>query len=137
MPSKENYAPFTGTYKPFIKTQRFDIFHHRVVRNPKLGHPREMFTAWYRADDVPRPVCEVILYPNPYGVYVEWVHVCEEHRRYGIATEVMAALEAKFGTLDMSGATEAGEAFVEAYREAYPEKKKQPARKKSRKKSRK
>ena len=131
MLDKANYAPFTGTYQPFITTPRFDIFHHRNVRNPKMGHPKEMFTAWYRDEDVPRPVCEVILYPNPYGIYVEWVHVCEEYRRHGIATEVVAALEEKFGTLDMGGATDAGEAFVDSYREAYPEKKK--PRKRSRK----
>lgn len=122
MAKKPNYAPFTGTYQPFIKTQRFDIFHHRVVRNPDLGHPREMFTAWFHGEDVPRPVCEVILGPNPYGIYVEWVHVCEEHRRKGIATEVVRALEQKLGALDMSGATDAGEGFVAAYKK--PNKKK-------------
>lgn len=116
MAKKPNFAPFTGTYQPFIKTQRFDIFHHRVVRNPDLGHPREIFTAWFHSDDVPRPVCEVILGPNPYGIYVEWVHVCEEYRHQGIALEVMQALEEKLGPLDMTGATDAGEEFVAAYR---------------------
>lgn len=117
MPTKADYRPFTGTYQPFLQTQRFDIFHHRVVRNPKLGYPKEVFTAWFRDEDVPRSVCEVTLFPNPFGLYVEWVHVCEEYRRQGIATEVMRALENKFGALDMSGATDAGEAFVDAYRE--------------------
>lgn len=116
MAKKPDYTPFTGTYQPFLQTERFDIFHHRVVRNPKVGLPKEMFTAWYRDDDIPRPVCEVILWPNPYGVYVEWVHVCQEHRRQGIATEVLAALENKLGPFDgLSGATDAGEKFVEAY----------------------
>lgn len=116
MTKKADYMPFTGTYQPFIKTKRFDIFHHRVVRNPDLGLPKEMFTAWFHSEDVPRPVCEVILWPNPYGLYVEWVHVCEEHRRKGIATEVVQALEQRLGALDMSGVTDAGEKFVAAYK---------------------
>lgn len=116
MAKKADYMPFTGTYQPFIKTKRFDIFHHRVVRNPDVGLPKEMFTAWFHSEDVPRPVCEVILWPNPYGIYVEWVHVCEEHRRKGIATEVVRALEQRLGALDMSGATDAGEGFVAAYK---------------------
>lgn len=124
MEKKADYSPFTGTYQPFIKTKRFDIFHHRVVRNPALGHPKEMFTAWFRGVDVPRPVCEVILWPNPYGIYVEWVHVCEEYRRKGIATEVVRALEQRLGALDMSGATDAGEKFVAAYKPSIKKKKK-------------
>lgn len=123
MLEKADYQPFTGTYQPFIKTKRFDIFHHRVVRNPKLGHPKEMFTAWFHGVDVPRPICEVILWPNPYGLFVEWVHVCEEYRRKGIATEVLKALESKFGPLDMGGATDAGEKFVAAYKPTKKKKK--------------
>lgn len=102
-------------YKPFIQTARFDIFRHRVVRNPKQGLPRDVFTAWYRDDDVPRPVCEVVLFVHPHGIYVDWVHVCEEHRRQGIATEVVTALENKWGKLTLFGATDAGEKFVAAY----------------------
>jgi hypothetical protein len=116
MLEKTDYTPFTGTYQPFIKTKRFDIFHHRVVRNPKLGHPKEMFTAWFHGEDVPRPVCEVILWPNPYDIFVEWVHVCEEYRRQGIATEVLRALENKLGALSMGGATVAGEKFIASYK---------------------
>lgn len=136
MEKEKNYQPFTGTYQPFIKTKRFDIFHHRVVRNPKLGHPKEMFTAWFHTVDVPRPVCEVILWPNPFGLYVEWVHVCEEYRREGIATEVLHALEEKFGPLVMCGVTDAGAKFVAAYtpikkNKSNPNKVKRVARKRS------
>jgi GNAT superfamily N-acetyltransferase len=116
---KPNNMPFTGTYQPFLQTERFDIFHHRIVRNPEMGFPKEIFTAWFREEDVPRSVCEVTLFPNPFGLYVEWVHVCEEYRRQGIATEVMRTLERKFGELDMSGATEAGAGFVAAYRKKH------------------
>lgn len=112
---KPDFSPFTGGYSPFIQTKRFDIFHHCVVRNPNAGYPRELFTAWGRAyDSPPRPVCEVVLWPNPYGLYVEWVHVDEQHRRMGIATEVLRALREKLGKLDMAGATDEGENFVAA-----------------------
>lgn len=107
---------YTGEpYKPFIQTKRFDIFKHRVVRNPEQGLPRDVFTAWYRDEDVPRPVCEIVLFVNPRDIYVDWVHVCEEHRRQGIATEVVTALENKWGKLTLFGATAAGEKFVAAY----------------------
>jgi GNAT superfamily N-acetyltransferase len=102
-------------YEPFAQTKRFDIFRHRVVRSPDVGLPRDLFTAWYREEDVPRPVCEIVLFVNPYGVYVEWAHVCEKYRRQGIATEVLAGIEKRWGPFDMSGATPAGEKFVAAY----------------------
>jgi len=112
---KPDFSPFTGGYNPLIQTKRFDIFHHCVVRNPTAGYPRELFTAWRREYDAPaRPLCEVVLWPNPYGLYVEWVHVDEQHRRQGIATEVLRALREKFGELDMDGATDEGENFVAA-----------------------
>jgi GNAT superfamily N-acetyltransferase len=102
-------------YEPFAQTKRFDIFRHRVVRSPNVGLPRDLFTAWCRDDDVPRPVCEVVIFVNPYGTYVEWVHVCENYRRQGIATEVLAGIEKRWGPVDMSGVTPAGEKFVAAY----------------------
>lgn len=105
----------SAPYEPFIKTKRFDIFRHYVVRNPEQGLPRDMFTAWHHSEDVPRPVCEVIVYTHPYGIFVEWIHVCEEHRRQGIATEVLTAIEKKWGALTVTGATAAGEKFVAAY----------------------
>lgn len=116
MPKKGGtVGPFTGTYCPFIQTARFDIFHQHVVRNPAAGHPRELFTVWGRRyDDMPRPVCEVVLHPNPYGLWVEWIHVDEEHRRNGIATEVLRALRKKLGLLTITGATVVGENFVAA-----------------------
>jgi GNAT superfamily N-acetyltransferase len=107
-------------YEPFLKTKRFDIFQHHVVRNPEQGLPRDLFTVWYRDEDVPRPVCEVVLFFSPIGNWVEWLHVCEEHRRQGIATEVMRALEKRFGKLTAVGATTAGIKFVAAYTKKKP-----------------
>lgn len=102
-------------YQPFAQTKRFDIFRHIVVRNPEQGLPRDVFTAWYRDEDVPRPVCEVVLFVHPMGIFVEWVHVCEQYRRQGIATEVLEAITQRWGPLDMTGATPVGEKFVETF----------------------
>lgn len=104
-------------YKPDIQTERFDVFLHRVVRNPALGSARDVFTAWFREKDVPRPVCVVTLFGN----FVEWVHVSERFRRQGIASEVLEGIEKEYGVLHMEGATDAGEAFVEAYIAAHPD----------------
>lgn len=107
-------------YSPFLKTARFDIFHHRVVRNPELGVPRDMYTAWFHSEDVPKPVCVVTIYTyellepkenSQFSRFVEWVEVTSDHRREGIATEVLTALEAAIGQLNLSGATDEGEAF--------------------------
>lgn len=98
-------------YRPDVQTKRFDVFLQRVVRNPALGVGRDVFTAWFRDEDVPRPVCVVTLFCN----YVEWIQVCEHYRRRGIATEVLEGIEAIYGVMSMDGVTDAGEAFVEAY----------------------
>ena len=74
-------------YDPVFQTPRFDVFLTMVVRNPGLGFGRDVYMAWFRDEDVPRSVCEVTLFGN----FVEWLHVCEQHRRQGIATEVMGA----------------------------------------------
>ena len=113
-------------YKPFLKTARFDIFHHRVVRNPVLGVPRDMYTAWFHSEDVPKPACVVTIYTyelveptatSKFSRFVEWVEVTSDRRREGIATEVLRALRDKLGQLSLSGATDEGEAFVEAKEE--------------------
>jgi GNAT superfamily N-acetyltransferase len=102
-------------YDPAFQTPRFDVFLVTIVRNPELGFCRDVYTAWFRDEDVPRSVCEVTLFGN----YVEWLHVCEQHRRSGIATEVLQALEQHLGVLSFEGATEAGDKFVEAYNAKY------------------
>jgi hypothetical protein len=103
-------------YKPVIKTKRFDIFHQRIVRNPKLGLPRDVYSAWFHSDDVPRPICVVTIWKEcPYlRNYVEWVEVTEDWRLEGVATEVLRALRCKLGKLSMDGGTKAGDAFVAA-----------------------
>lgn len=100
-------------YAPFCKTKRFDIFHHRVVRNPELGLPRDVYTAWHHSEDLPRPMCVVTVYPD-YSNYVEWIEVADDYRREGIATEVCKALREKLGDLTLDGGTEIGEKFVAA-----------------------
>lgn len=86
--------------KPVIRTERFDIFHHVVERNPSLGVPKDVYEAWFHSEDVPRSVCEVTIWKSKsFGNYVEWCHVCEQYRRQGIATEVMRAIENHVGEL--------------------------------------
>ena len=98
-------------YQPIIQTKRFDIFHTHITRNPLLGAGRDVYTAWYRNDDVPRPVCVVTLFAS----YVEWIEVTQILRREGIATEVLEGLELKYGLLNYESASEEGEAFCESY----------------------
>ena len=97
-------------YKPVLQTDRFDIFHVHVTRNPNLGCGRDVYMAWARNEDIPRSLCEVTLLGN----HVEWIHVCEGWRRQGIAREVIAGLECLVGELELEGTTEAGEAFCRA-----------------------
>jgi len=99
--------------KPVLQTKRLDIFRHRVKRNPKLGLPRDLYTAWHRLEDIPRPLCEVVVWPWKNGNWVEWVHVCQEFRRQGIATEVLDAIKKDLGSVSLSGATSEGEKLCE------------------------
>ena len=136
MATKGTIARVRGVeqYAPFLRTKNFDIFHHRVVRNPRMGLPRSVFTAWFREFDVPRPVCTVTIWDDcPYGAYVEWVYVCEQYRRTGVATEVITALEKELGCLHMSGATTAGKAFVRSLTPAKKVTKKKKAKRVTRK----
>lgn len=88
-----------------IQTERFTIHQFFIPRDEKLGEGRDYYVAMFRDEDVPRPVCEVVVWNN----YLEWVHVCETMRRQGIATEVILAIEAHIGSiLVKEGVTETG-----------------------------
>lgn len=98
-----------------LRTARFDIHRHEITRDNKVGGmPRTVFHAWHHSEDVPKPVCIVTVF-ECFSNYVEWVHVDEHHRRQGIATEVLQAIENEFGALTMEGTTPSGTAFCEAY----------------------
>lgn len=102
--------------KPVYQTERFDIFRVQICRNPELGAPRDLFTAWARKEDLARSLCEVTIFQTSFGNYVEWLHVDEQHRRVGIATEVLSAIEDILGgSLEMVAASESGEAFIKSY----------------------
>jgi len=102
----------------FGRTRRFDVFRVRVKRNPRLGRPRDVYMAWHHTEDLPRPVCVVTLFEwtaqsedkKPH-VFVEWIHVEDEERRKGIATEVMSLLISKIKGMSYNGATDCGEAL--------------------------
>lgn len=105
---------------PSIKTKRFDIHSHEIVRDESLGgQPRVVFQAWHHSEDVAYPVCTVTVWIVENGWsdfnYIEWISVEEGHRRKGIATEVLSAIEKEVGLVEMDGVTESGEAFVESY----------------------
>lgn len=97
--------------EPVFSTERFDVFHVHCERNPELGVGRDVYLAFHRVDNIPRPLCTVTLFGN----YVEWLEVEAGERRKGIATEVMRALELHVGELQVDGVTEEGVAFEAAY----------------------
>lgn len=101
--------------EPILKTARFDIHKHEIFRSEEMGGvPRSVFHAWFHSGyDVPKPVCVVTVFEML--KFVEWVHVDEEWRRTGIATEVLRAIESLFGELDIIGVTKAGQGFCAAY----------------------
>lgn len=102
--------------KPVYQTERFDIFRVQICRNSELGEPRDLFTAWPRKEDISRSLCEATVFQTPFGNYVEWLHVDEQHRRIGIAREVVSAVEDILGCeLIMEAASESGEAFIKSY----------------------
>jgi len=103
-----------------IRTERFDIHRHEITRDDAVGGmSRTVFHAWYHSEDVAKPVC-VVTINQCFSNFVEWVHVDEGHRRQGVATEVLRAIEGEIGDVMIDGATDEGEAFCEAYESKYP-----------------
>lgn len=99
-----------------IQTGRFAIFSHEI----KCGIMcRTVFQAWFHSEDVPKPVC-IVTINEGFADFVEWVHVDEQFRRQGIATEVMRGIEDIIPGITISGATDEGDAFCEAYERKYP-----------------
>lgn len=46
---------------PDFSTDRFDVFHKHCTRNAALGTGRDVYLAFHRNADIPRPVCVVTL----------------------------------------------------------------------------
>lgn len=98
-----------------LRTERFNIHRHEITRDEKLGGmSRTVFHAWHHTEDVAKPVC-IVTINEGFLNYVEWIHVDEQYRREGIATEVLRAIETDIGGVLLDGATDEGEAFCEAY----------------------
>ncbi len=76
-----------------------------------------MYHAWFHSEDVAKPACVVTISDVPALGYrfVEWISTDEQHRRKGIATEVLKAIEASIGELCVDGATDEGDAFCDAW----------------------
>lgn len=111
-------------YNPTFQTARFDVFYQRIVRNPALGCSRHVYQAWYRFKDVPYPVCLITCWANT----VEFVEVNILHRRRGVATEVLRALEQRHQvSFEMRGLTSAGAEFIRAYTDKFRPDQQEPA----------
>ena len=112
--------------KPVITTDRFEVFRATCERCQKGCKARDVYLAFFRKEDVPRPVCTVTVWPaaplwdsdgklsDRKSRYVEWCEVAEAFRREGIATEVLLAIQDFAGSLDSMGVTDDGIAFLEA-----------------------
>lgn len=100
---------------PFIITPRFTIYRQEIEREQRFGHrSRTIFTAFPRMVDMPRPVCMVTVWEE-FQNFVEWLWVCEHHRRQRIAFDVISAIEGQIGDLMLDGSTDEGLAFCEWY----------------------
>jgi hypothetical protein len=111
--------------EPVLNTKRFEVFRITCDRTLKGAMPRDIYAAFFRDKDVPRPVCTVTVWPTtpvfdaddertePKGQYVEWCEVTERFRRQGIASEILLAIQAFAGPLDGTGVTDDGEALME------------------------
>ena len=105
---------------PVIRTARFDVHSHEIMRSEKLGGmSRTVFQAWDHSRDIPKPLC-VVTINESFMDYVEWIHVDEQYRREGIATEVMRGIEDVIPGIMLEGATDEGEAWCEHYEQKYP-----------------
>lgn len=103
-----------------IRTKRFTIFSHEIKRDDALGGlSRTVFQAWFHSLDVAKPVCFVTVNEG-FCDFVEWIHVDEQYRRQGIATEVVNAIENIIPGITFEGATDAGHAWCEHYERKYP-----------------
>ena len=108
-------------WKVLLSTERFDIHGSAITRSENLGgHERHVYQAWHHTEDVARPVCIVTIWES-FGNYVEWIHVEEQFRREGIATEVLRAIEETIGgNVSFEGATVEGIAFCDHYESKFP-----------------
>lgn len=95
-----------------IKTKRLTITEVECERDDSYGlYPRTVFIAFLRRLDITKPVCIVTLF----GSYVEWIEVDVDLRRQKIATEMLEAIEKKYGKLILDPVTTEGENFCEYY----------------------
>ena len=99
---------------PLFSTARFDVFHVAVSHRGAFGSVYDVYVAFARYDQTPRPLCTVTVGNR----IVWWLHTDREHRRQGIAAEIMQGLEQLVGPLEHSGVTRSGRAFVKAFGKA-------------------
>ena len=111
--------------KAIFTTKRLEVFLAVVEPNPDRDYfigEKDVYLAYRTDDEVAYPVC-VCTICRAYGEinwdWVEWIETVEQHRRQGIATELCQGIKRHRGVeLEMTGATEAGESFVDAWSES-------------------
>lgn len=94
-----------------ISSERFDIFKTEVECRGTQSK-KFMFHAWFHSEDVAKPTCIVTI--SEFN-FVEWIHVDEQFRRKGIATEVLQAIENEIGKLILDPVTKEGEEFCKSF----------------------
>lgn len=96
--------------EPTFQTERLDVFELDLHVNWSLGEEKKVFLAFHKEEEVAHPLATLTLGGN----FVEWIDVHPNYRRMGYATELVKALESRGIELEMTGATDEGEAFVDA-----------------------
>jgi len=112
--------------KAAFTTKRLEVFLAIVEPNPDREYficEKDVYLAYRTDDEVAYPVC-VCTICRAFGQiqwdWVEWIETNEQHRRQGIAMELCQGIR-KFRNgvdLEMTGASEAGDAFCDAWSEA-------------------
>jgi hypothetical protein len=97
-----------------FKSMRITIAKMSSVPNAMLSQ-RDVYVAWNRYSEDPRPVCFCVVFPAMQ--WVDWIETREDVRRRGYATEMLAAIEKERGEeLIAEPATELGQLFCESLR---------------------
>jgi len=105
---------------------------HAEVKNIDTGHGEILFqclrdpvASWsppgirwaveYWLKDMAYPVGQAWVHVSPYGPFLDWLHVMDGHRRAGIGSALLSAIEQRWPDVICDPATELGELFLAKY----------------------
>lgn len=77
-----------------------------------LASARWVVEYWRR--EMAFPVAQAWVLHDPYGAYIDWLHVMEGCRRQGIGKALFAAIKQRWPDVEYDAVTEAGERFASA-----------------------